>query len=215
MKVYSSPPKGGRGIFLLFFLFLLLTPCYVSAKNNKEKKAEKPKQEKLATLYKNARNAIKNLSGQDAARNALIGALARPELNNKQKAKIYYSAAQLEESLNAVENRKAFLKQVYDTANFFNKLLDGLLVGNIQLGHVRIKICVLWVLLLQQLHLVSQLAVAASNQYIHLFKLKSFFLVFLVIVAEHTNEGGNLADGVLGVGRNLLLLQTQHHHAVK
>ena len=123
-KVYSSPPKGGRGIFFLFFLFLLLTPCYVSAKNNKEKKAEKPKQEKLATLYKNARNAVKNLSGQDAARNALIGALARPELNNKQKAKIYYSAAQLEESLNAVENRKAFLKQAYDTANFFNKLLD-------------------------------------------------------------------------------------------
>ena len=124
MKVYSSPPKGGRGVFPLFFLFLLLTPCFVSAKNNKEKKAEKPKQEKLATLYKNARNAVKNLSGQDAARNALIAAVARPELNNKQRAKLYYSAAQLEESLNAVENRKAFLKQAYDTAKFFNKLCD-------------------------------------------------------------------------------------------
>ena len=122
MKVYSSPPKGGRGIFLLFFLFLLLAPCYVSAK--KEKKAEKPKQEKMATLYKNARNAIKNLNGQDAARNALIGALARPELSNKQKAKIYYSTALIEESVNAVENQKAYLKQPYDTAKFFNKLCD-------------------------------------------------------------------------------------------
>ena len=109
-------------LFLTFLLpaFLTISP----AKKEKEKKAEKPKQEKLATLYKNARNALKNQSGQDAARNALIGALSRPELKNKQKAKIYYSAALLEQSLNGVENQKAFLKKPYDTAVFFNKLRD-------------------------------------------------------------------------------------------
>ena len=113
-----------KKVFLI--ILILLAPLGLSAADKKAKqpKQEKPKQEKLATLYKNARNAIKNLSGQDAAKNALLGALARPELNNKQKAKIYYSAAQLEESLNAVENRKAFLKQAYDTAAFFNKLCD-------------------------------------------------------------------------------------------
>ena len=109
------------GIRLLLILLLLLAPCSLSAK---KKKSDQPKQEKLATLHKNARMAIKNQSGQDAALGALLGALSRPELKNKQKANIYYTAALLEESLNAVENRKAFLKQPYDTANFFNKLRD-------------------------------------------------------------------------------------------
>ena len=110
------------------FLYLLLSsiiffsaPCTLSAK---KQKADKPKQEKLMTLYKNARTALKNNSGQDAARDALIGALSRPTLKNKQRAKIYYTAALLEESLNGVENRKAYLKQAYDTAKFFNKLRD-------------------------------------------------------------------------------------------
>lgn len=91
---------------------------------SKEKKEKAPKQEKLATLQKNAKTALKNQSGQDAARNALLGALNRPELNNKQRADIHYLAALLEESLNGVENRKAYLKQAYDTARFFNKLRD-------------------------------------------------------------------------------------------
>ena len=78
----------------------------------------------MATLYKNARNAMKNQGGQDAARDALLGALSRPELSNKQKAKIYYTAALLEQSLNGVENQKAYLKKPYDTAKFFNKLCD-------------------------------------------------------------------------------------------
>ncbi len=108
-------------ITLLTLLLLLLAPCSVSPKEKKEKQ---PKQERLSTLYKNARTAIKNQSGQDAALGALLGALSRPELKNKQKANIYYTAALLEESLNGVENRKAFLKQAYDTVKFFNKLRD-------------------------------------------------------------------------------------------
>lgn len=68
--------------------------------------------------------ALKNRSGQDAAKSALLGALSRPELRNNQRANIYYTAALLEESLNGVENQKAYLKQPYDTARFFNKLCD-------------------------------------------------------------------------------------------
>ena len=109
-------------LFLTFLFPAFLTLS--SAKKAKEEKPKQPKQEKLTTLYKNARTALKNQGGQDAARNALLGALSRHELKNKQKAKIYYSAALLEQSLNGVENQKAFLKKPYDTAVFFNKLRD-------------------------------------------------------------------------------------------
>ena len=62
---------------------LLVAPCSLSAKAKKENKPEKVKQEKMATLYKNARTALKNQGGQDAARAALLRVLARPELKNK------------------------------------------------------------------------------------------------------------------------------------
>ena len=120
----SSLLGNGGGMRLLFVLFLLLAPCYGYTKDKKEKKEKKPKQERLVTLQKNARVALKNQSGQDAARNALLGALARPDLKNKHKASIYYTAALLEESINGIENQKAYLKQPYDTAKFFNKLRD-------------------------------------------------------------------------------------------
>lgn len=102
----------------MILLLLLLTPCSLSAKE------KKPKEVKLSTLYKDAKTALKNQSGQDAARNALLAAGNRMELKKKQRADIYYTAALLEESLNDVENRKAYLKQPYDTAKFFNKLCD-------------------------------------------------------------------------------------------
>ena len=108
--------KGGVGSLL--FLSLLLAPCTFYAKE------KKPKVVKIGTLYKNAKTALKNQSGQDAARDALLGAVNRTELNNKKRADIYFTAALLEESLNGIENRKAFLKQPYDTAKFFNKLCD-------------------------------------------------------------------------------------------
>lgn len=115
MKRHLSP-----SIFICLLLSsLLLFPCTLYAKEKKPKKSEK-----LSTLYKNAKTALKNGSGQDAARNALLGALDNPDLSNRQRAKVYFTAAKLEESLNAVENRKAWLKQPYDTAKFFNKLSD-------------------------------------------------------------------------------------------
>ena len=122
---FSPLPVNGAGVRLLFVLFLLLlAPCYGFSKEKKEKKEKRPKQERLVTLQKNARVALKNQAGQDAARNALVGALARPELKNKQRASIYYMTALLDESINGIENQKAYLKQPYDTAKFFNKLKD-------------------------------------------------------------------------------------------
>ncbi len=109
-----------RWVLFLTFLF----PAFLTVSPAKKEKSDKPKQEKLSKLCKNARTAVKNMRDQDAARNALLGALSRPELQNRHKAKIYYYAALLEESVNAVENRKAYLKQPYDTAKFFNKLCD-------------------------------------------------------------------------------------------
>lgn len=106
---------------ILLLCLLLLAPCCSLYSKEKEKQ---PKQEKLSTLYKNAKAALKTQNGQDAARGALLGAVSRPELNNKQRADIHYTAALLDESLNGVENQKAFLKQPYDTAKFFNKLCD-------------------------------------------------------------------------------------------
>lgn len=118
----SLPLQMFRGGVLLFCL--LVVPCSLFSKAKQPKQPKQPKQERLSTLNKNARTAIKNQSGQDAALAALLGALSRPELSNKQKANIHYTAALLEESLNGVENKKAYLKQPYDTAKFFNKLCN-------------------------------------------------------------------------------------------
>ena len=108
-------------MLLLLLLFSLST---LPSQAKQPKQPKQPKQEKLSTLNKNARMALKNQSGQEAALGALLNALNRPELKNAQRAKIYYTAAQLDESINGIENRKAYLKQAYDTAKFFNKLRD-------------------------------------------------------------------------------------------
>ena len=104
-------------VVLILCTFLVL-PGYSA---NKKEKAQKPV--KMSTLYKAASTAIKNASGQDGASTNLINALSRPELKNKDKAEIFYTAAKLYESSNSVENRKAYLKQQYDTAMFLNTLL--------------------------------------------------------------------------------------------
>ena len=67
---------------------------------------------------------------------------------------------------------------VHDTVNLviFNEFLYGCLVSDVQLGHICIKISMLGILLLQQLHLVSQLAVTARNQYLHILIRTSVLL---------------------------------------
>ena len=60
-------------------------------------------------------------------------------------------------------------RTVYNTINLMlcYKLVDSQLVGNIQLLHIGVKPLVLRIFLLQQLHLISQLAITACNQYVH------------------------------------------------
>ena len=88
-----------------------------------EKKQKKDKPTKFSALVKAANLAMKNSNGQDGAENNLLAALPRTDISEKDKAYIYYLSAQLEESKNGVENRKAYLKQNYDTATFFSTLL--------------------------------------------------------------------------------------------
>ena len=58
---------------------------------------------------------------------------------------------------------------VHDAVNIIlaHERLNGLLVGDVQFCHVRIKIGMLGIHLLQQLHFISQLAITARNQYLH------------------------------------------------
>ncbi len=78
----------------------------------------------MSELYKTASTAIKNEANQPAAKTALLAALTRTDISQKEKANIHFQCALLEESLNGVQNRKAYLKQPYDTAAFFNHLLQ-------------------------------------------------------------------------------------------
>ena len=112
-----------RILFLFIFLNIVTTTLF-SAEKKKE-----PKEVKLATLYKAANLAIKNSSGQDNAKNNLLGALNRESLTQKQKANIYYTCALLDESSNSIQNMKAYLKQPCDTAALFNTLLN--MYGNL------------------------------------------------------------------------------------
>ena len=59
---------------------------------------------------------------------------------------------------------------------FLNKSVNGFLVCYVQFCHICIKIGMLEILLLQQLHLVSKLAVTACNKYLHLIRISILLL---------------------------------------
>ena len=92
---------------------------------------------KMKTLYKTARLALKTTANQEAAKQGLLAALARPELTNKDKCKIYYTAAELDESSNSVINQMAFLKQKYDSAALFNTVLNIYVLVSLSPGRCR------------------------------------------------------------------------------
>ena len=110
---------------LLLFIFLSLTNTGAYSAD----KSKAQKEVKLATLHKAANLAIKNCSGQDNAKNNLLAALSRENLSDKDKANIYYICALLDESLNSIQNTKAYLKQVCDTAALSSTLLN--MYGNL------------------------------------------------------------------------------------
>lgn len=109
---------------LSVFLVLAFSSAFAA-----EKKKDAPKEVKMSTLYKAANLAIKNSSGQDNAKNNLLGALGRENMSNKDKAEIYYTCALLDESSNSIQNMKAYLKQPCDTAALFSTLLN--MFGNL------------------------------------------------------------------------------------
>ena len=112
-----------KQLLFIFFIFGFLSSSIQAA----DKKAQK--EVKLGTLYKAASQAIKNSKGQNDAKKNLLAALGRKGISNKEKAEIYYTCALLDESLNSIENMKAYLKQPCDTANLFNTLLN--MYGNL------------------------------------------------------------------------------------
>ena len=104
----------------VILLFSILISFVVMGK----KKAEQPNVAKMSALYKQANLAIKNNNNQAAAEKALLDALPRTDISNKDRARIYYQAARLQENINGLINRQAYLKRApYDTAQFFNPLL--------------------------------------------------------------------------------------------
>ncbi len=105
-------------ILVLLGLFLFL-PVLAA-----EKKAKAEQPAKLKTLFKTAKDALKAGNNQQNAQNALLGALPRKDITEKDRARIFFVSAQLDQSMNAVENRKAYLKQAYDTAVFFSTTLN-------------------------------------------------------------------------------------------
>lgn len=88
------------------------------------KKEKKDQPVKLKTLIKTAKAALKADNNQQNAQNGLLGALARQDISDKDRAQIFYMSALLDQSMNSVENRKAYLKQAYDTAVFFSTTLN-------------------------------------------------------------------------------------------
>ena len=102
-----------------------------------QQKQAKDTPPKMKTLYKAASLAMKNKSGQDAAKNSLLQQLPREDLKEKDKAKIYYVAALLDESNNSLQNKKAFLKKMVaaDSVALFSTILtlyqDALLCDSI------------------------------------------------------------------------------------
>lgn len=104
----------------LFYLFIFISLAGLAQDKNQQKA---PKPTPVRTLLKDARTAIKNKRDQKNKEKALFDALKRDDISNAEKAEIYYTASALEHSLNDQENLKAYLKQKYDTANYYNTML--------------------------------------------------------------------------------------------
>ena len=89
---------GKRTVLLL--LTLLFTFSVIG-----KKKEEQSQVVKMSTLFKQANLAIKNNANQPAAEKALLDALNRTDITNKDRARIYFYAARLQENVNGLVNR--------------------------------------------------------------------------------------------------------------
>lgn len=109
---------------LLLLLFSTLALTTSTAQNEKKSKKEKKEQPvKLRALIKTAKQALKANNNQQNAEQQLLANLPREDFDQKDRARIYYYCALLQQSLHAEPNRKAYLKQQYDTTVFFSGTL--------------------------------------------------------------------------------------------
>lgn len=104
-----------KRILLLLATFLSLTS------GRAEDKAEEPV--KVKVLLKDAKSALKNNKDQEKNETALLEALNREDVDNKQRAEFLYLCAELQRNMNDQQNMKLYLKQEYDTVKFFNTIL--------------------------------------------------------------------------------------------
>ena len=101
------------------YLIILALFTFSLSVGSADKKEKKEQPVKLRTLFKTAKLALKNSNNHDAAEQGLLAALPREDVDNKDRARIFYTAALLQQNLNGVHNRSAYLKQKYDTVAFF------------------------------------------------------------------------------------------------
>ena len=106
------------------YLIILALFTFSLSVGSADKKDKKEQPVKLRTLFKTAKLALKNSNNHDAAEKGLLAALPREDVDNKDRARIYYTAALLQQNLNGVHNRNAYLKQQYDTVAFFATTLQ-------------------------------------------------------------------------------------------
>ena len=106
------------------YLIILALFAFALSVGSADKKAKEEQPVKLRTLFKTAKLALKNNNNHDAAEKGLLAALPREDVDNKDRARIYYTAALLQQNLNGVHNRNAYLKQQYDTVAFFATTLQ-------------------------------------------------------------------------------------------
>lgn len=85
--------------------------------------ATAPKPVKCKKLLSDAKTAMKNGRDQEKVEKQLLEIVNREDITNAQRADIYFTAGELQRSVNKAENMKLYLKQPYDTIKFFSTIL--------------------------------------------------------------------------------------------
>ncbi len=78
---------------------------------------------RLKPLLKAAKEAVKNSSNQESNEASLLAVMDSSEVNDGQRAQIYYLCGELQRTVNEQENLKLYLKQEYDTLKLFSTIL--------------------------------------------------------------------------------------------
>lgn len=110
-------------VFMRILVIVIMFAFALAMQGQEKKKADVPTPVK--TLLRDARASIKDKRDQAKNESNLQKALSRTDLTMEERAEIRYTQSLLNLSMNDAENVKAYLKQKYDTASFFNTLLKA------------------------------------------------------------------------------------------